>query len=134
MDRAESVALLLIAAAMISIPALLIPDSSGAGTHEQLFVVPCIFHWLTGLPCPMCGMTTSLAHMARGEVAGAFAAHVLGPALYVGSWLVGLRAGWGLALGVPAVPGWLRGRRCSQVALATIAAGWLVNLLRAIDG
>lgn len=54
------------------------PDPRGLGTHEQLFLLPCNFHTMTGLPCPFCGITTAFAHMARGEVAAAFMAQPMG--------------------------------------------------------
>ena len=31
--------------------------------------LPCTFKWLTGLPCPFCGVTRSLASLLRGELA-----------------------------------------------------------------
>ena len=48
------------------------PDSRGVGTHEQLGLLPCFTHALTGFPCPFCGMTTAVTHAARGEWAEAF--------------------------------------------------------------
>ncbi|MGE3821953.1 MAG: DUF2752 domain-containing protein, partial [Isosphaeraceae bacterium] len=35
------------------------PDPSGFGTHRQLGLPPCHFAWVTGKPCPTCGMTTA---------------------------------------------------------------------------
>lgn len=35
------------------------PDTHGFGTHRQLGLPPCTFLWMTGFPCPFCGMTTS---------------------------------------------------------------------------
>ncbi len=54
------------------------PDPRGLGTHEQLFLFPCNFHAMTGLPCPFCGMTTAFAHMAHGQVREAFMAQPMG--------------------------------------------------------
>ena len=54
------------------------PDSRGLGTHEQIFLLPCNFYAMTGLPCPFCGTTTSFAHMARGHVWDAFLAQPMG--------------------------------------------------------
>lgn len=54
------------------------PDPRGLGTHQQLFLLPCNFYALTGLPCPFCGTTTAFAYMARGEVRDAFLAQPMG--------------------------------------------------------
>lgn len=43
------------------------PSPRGFGTHEQLGLAPCSFDYLTGLPCPSCGMTTSFSHFVRGQ-------------------------------------------------------------------
>ncbi|GAB4335018.1 MAG: hypothetical protein Kow0099_07350 [Candidatus Abyssubacteria bacterium] len=61
----------------------LTPDPRGLGTHEQLFLMPCNFHTLTGLPCPFCGMTTAFALMARGEIARAFLVQPMGALSFV---------------------------------------------------
>ena len=47
---------------------LLTPDPSGMGTHRQLGLSGCAVLTLTGLPCPMCGMTTTFTHLAHLEV------------------------------------------------------------------
>jgi hypothetical protein len=50
-------------------------------THEQLGLPPCTFYYLTGLPCPSCGMTTSFAFLAHGDVANSVRANVAGTVL-----------------------------------------------------
>ena len=59
----------------------LTPISGGYGTHEQLGLPPCSFLARTGWPCPTCGLTTSVALMAHGQVAAAFGAHPFGVVL-----------------------------------------------------
>lgn len=44
------------------------PNPSGMGTHHALGLQPCQFLLRTGLPCPTCGMTTSVTHLAHGNV------------------------------------------------------------------
>ena len=61
----------------------LIPDASGMGTHVQLGLPPCGFLYLTSLPCPGCGLTTSFAHMARLQITSAAIAHPLGVPLFL---------------------------------------------------
>jgi hypothetical protein len=48
------------------------PDPRGFGTHEQLGMSPCHFLAFTGLPCPGCGVTTSVALAAHGSFAQSF--------------------------------------------------------------
>ena len=43
------------------------PDPSGVGTHKQLGLGGCSILLTTGVPCPMCGMTTTFSHMAHFE-------------------------------------------------------------------
>ncbi len=59
------------------------PDPSGLGTHRGLGLPPCLFLTLTGLPCPSCGLTTSLAWTMRGNLGAAFRAHPFGPILLI---------------------------------------------------
>ncbi|RJP71871.1 MAG: DUF2752 domain-containing protein [Candidatus Abyssobacteria bacterium SURF_17] len=54
------------------------PDPRGLGTHEQLFLPPCNFYAMTGLPCPFCGMTTAFSHMTHGHVREAFMTQPMG--------------------------------------------------------
>src|SRR5438105_1225691 len=46
----------------------LTPDAGGMGTHTQLGLAPCQWLARTGIPCPSCGMTTSLAWFVRGHL------------------------------------------------------------------
>jgi hypothetical protein len=59
-------------AALFAVSRWLQPDPSGHGTHLQLGLLPCTFFVLTGLPCPLCGATTSFALMADGRPVDAF--------------------------------------------------------------
>src|SRR5204863_10072293 len=43
------------------------PDPRGFGTHEQLGLPACKMMEWTGIPCPGCGVTTSLALFGRGR-------------------------------------------------------------------
>jgi hypothetical protein len=52
-------------AAILLIGRLLRPSAEGVGTHQQLGLPPCAFLHLTGIPCPSCGLTTSVAHAAH---------------------------------------------------------------------
>ena len=46
-------------------------------------IPPCLFHTLTGQPCPFCGGTRSFAAMAHGNVAAAARVFPIGPLLFL---------------------------------------------------
>jgi hypothetical protein len=39
----------------------------------------CGFRWITGLPCPLCGLTHALFALAQGHLAEALRLHALSP-------------------------------------------------------
>ena len=39
----------------------------------------CAFHWLTGRPCPFCGLTRAMFALAKGHVGEALRWHPLSP-------------------------------------------------------
>ncbi|MFN0106692.1 MAG: DUF2752 domain-containing protein [Bryobacteraceae bacterium] len=52
--------------------------------------IVCPFRLLTGLPCPLCGMTRGLAALLRGRWLDAISFHVLSPLVLAAllSWIV----------------------------------------------
>src|SRR5262249_35297509 len=64
-DRIQYLVVIGLAAALLLIARLLRPSAAGVGTHRQLGLPPCAFLHFTGIPCPSCGLTTSVAHAAR---------------------------------------------------------------------
>jgi len=76
------------------------PDPRGYGTHEQLGLPSCkVIEWW-GIPCPGCGVTTSVAWAARGSFLRSLATQPFG--LFV-ALAIPLAAVW-------AIQGHLRGR------------------------
>jgi Protein of unknown function (DUF2752) len=51
------------------------------GTHQQLGLPACAFYFWTGLPCPSCGMTTSFAFLAHGDLGNSVKANAAGTLL-----------------------------------------------------
>jgi hypothetical protein len=51
------------------------------GTHQQLGLQPCNFLFVTGMPCPSCGMSTSFALLVRGDVWNSLCANFVGTML-----------------------------------------------------
>jgi hypothetical protein len=58
------------------------PAAAGVGTHQQLGLPPCTFLFLTGFPCPFCGMTTSWTHAAHGQILSSIAVQPMGFVLF----------------------------------------------------
>ena len=54
------------------------PDPRGFGTHEQLGLSPCRMMEWTGVPCPGCGVTTSVVLTTQGQPLEAFLAQPFG--------------------------------------------------------
>lgn len=63
------------------IAACLHPSPDGYGSHTELGLAPCQFMQRTGLPCPSCGMTTSWAWFAHGNLRASFYVQPMGTVL-----------------------------------------------------
>lgn len=116
--------------ALLGLGRALRPDPRGWGTHEQLGFRSCypMSHW--NVPCPGCGVTTSVALVARGELGSALRAQPLGPLLVLAT-LGG--AGWALIghqrgrdLGDELAR--LRWRRVARLAALALALAWAFKL------
>lgn len=132
--RGESLVIALGAGLVLLVARLLTPDATGHGTHEHLFLLPCIFRWATGLPCPFCGMTTAFTLMADGQVLSAFESHVLGPVAYLATWGVLGGGITGLVGNRRPLHRWLFSQQGGRVLLFILLLGWAVNLGRALSG
>ena len=91
-------------------------------THMQLGLPPCGMVLLTGRPCPACGMTTSFALLAHGDVPNSLHANWVGTLLAL-FWMALIP--WGLA---SAIRGRLVGIRNGELAL-TISVGIVLTLM-----
>lgn len=99
---AEHVVLLAGATAALGLLALFAlfvkPDPRGFGTHEALGLPPCLPIELWNVPCPGCGVTTSVALAAHGHVGQSFANQPFGallalsvPFAFAWAWVLHLR-------------------------------------------
>lgn len=68
MTRMIGLVLALPSWSVLGIARWLDPDPAGFGTHRQLGLAGCTVMTFTGWPCPMCGMTTTFAHLAHGHL------------------------------------------------------------------
>jgi hypothetical protein len=94
--------------------------------------LPCPLRMLTGVPCPLCGMTTAATGLASGDLAGALAANpfvlLLAGFTLVLAVLMGTRAlGW-----VPPPAQWPDSRRRQSYwgVAGLAAASWAFQLHR----
>ncbi|MDG1480181.1 MAG: DUF2752 domain-containing protein [Myxococcota bacterium] len=104
------------------------------GTHRQLGLGGCAILTATGLPCPMCGMTTTFTHLAHFHLIDGTLNQPFGLFLFLGTVLA---AGVGLLdVLMPAarwrtVLGWIE-RRETAVAvflLVGMGLGWLYKVV-----
>lgn len=105
------------------------PDARGFGTHQQLGLPPCNFQEATHIPCPGCGLTTSFTNMAHGHVIDAFAAHLMGPPLFLITVAVAVGSPWALRTALP-LDRVLGHRATVTVLSATLALGLVTFAMR----
>jgi hypothetical protein len=99
--RAVLVAAGMLLLALLVTARMLTPDPRGFGTHQKLGLSPCTMQTVFRVRCPACGMTTSWAHLVRGDVVSSFRANSGGALLaltsmVIGPWFLvtGLRGCW----------------------------------------
>lgn len=104
------------------------------GTHRQLGLPPCMLDLVTGLPCPACGVTTSVALLAHGDVAAAWHTNwagavigLLGAAttLWLAACAAGLPVGrWSAEVTICALV--IAGAILATVRYVALVANWLL--------
>lgn len=82
-DRWPSIVVFAGCASVLGLARWLEPSVQGHGTHTQLGLPPCTFWSLTGVPCPLCGGTTTFSLMAHGHVLEAFVTQPFAALLFV---------------------------------------------------
>ena len=94
-------------------------------------IPPCIFHTLTGQPCPMCGATRSFVALAHGDVARSVYLYPLAPVLFL-AMLIGIGYGaWAMVTGkrVRLEMSLRTSQRIGLLVLLAFALNWLAKLL-----
>jgi hypothetical protein len=81
--RAINTLLFIGAGIVLGLSSGLEPDPLGVGTHTQLGLKGCIVLSQWGIPCPMCGMTTTFALMADFKWIAAIKNQPFGVLLYL---------------------------------------------------
>jgi hypothetical protein len=106
------------------------PDPRGFGTHEQLGLPACRMMDWTGIPCPGCGVTTSVALFVHGQFLASFHNQPFG---FLVALAIPLYAAWAIAshlLGRDLARDMqlLRIRTFVAGGFAAIALGWLYKI------
>lgn len=86
----------LVIASIVIALSFLMPTLQTRGAWLSL---PCLFHFVTGLPCLFCGLTRSFALTAHGRFGAAFELHLLGPLMFLGVCAVALYMAYSLVSG-----------------------------------
>lgn len=129
-DRIAPLLVMSGAATMLGVARWLTPSPTGVGTHEQLGLPACMFLKLTGIPCPSCGLTTSVAHAVRFEFAAAFAAQPFGLLVAAIAALLIPTTLW-MFVGCTTFDNSFSGRTARVVTyglVATYALGWMYKI------
>ncbi|MFT4540279.1 MAG: hypothetical protein ACI841_005038 [Planctomycetota bacterium] len=120
---------LAIGPALATLSLLTKPDARGFGTHEQLGLPACGLRALLEVPCPACGVTTSVVLATRGRVLESLANQPFGFLLaltLVALFVAALRSLWTGADMRPLIavrPGW----QISVAGLLVLVSwGWKV--------
>ena len=94
-------------------------------------IPPCIFHQVTGQPCPMCGATRSFVALAHGDIARSLDLYPLAPALFL-AMLIGIGYGaWAMITGkrVRLLMSLRTHQAIGLIILLAFALNWLAKLL-----
>lgn len=95
----------------------------------------CTFEWLTGYPCPFCGVTRAFWMMASGAWRAAWVFCPLGALVYLAAWVVFLWNAAGLLSGRVLIPqvvfSWVvRHRRLTgAIVLLVLLINWVYRLV-----
>lgn len=131
--RLVNILLLIGATTILGLARWLEPDPSGVGTHIQLGLEPCVFLSALGVPCPMCGMTTSFSLMMHLQPVRALLTQPFGVVLAILTIAIAITSGleaicprerWAL------LSTWLEGREVGLLGslLLLLIAGWAYKL------
>jgi uncharacterized protein DUF2752 len=107
--------------------------AAGAVAIARFVTLPaiplCAFKLWTGRPCPGCGMTRSIVHLAEGDVAGSFRLHPLGIVFAACGLLLAAGATVGAVRGEDPVWRWLqrRGGVAVFVLVGALLAVWVLR-------
>ncbi len=123
--------LMLATGSLLLVAAWLTPASDGHGTHTQMGLPPCGWVVSMGIPCPSCGMTTSFAHAADGDLLGALKAQPAGAVLALLSAMVFVLSVWVLCTGSAIGTFWVEriGKRFLLFGGLLFLGAWIYKII-----
>ncbi|MFY9615783.1 MAG: DUF2752 domain-containing protein [Candidatus Dormiibacterota bacterium] len=94
-------------------------------------IPPCIFHTITGQPCPFCGATRSFVWTAHGQLGAAFQVFPIGPIMFLALVAAVVYCGWAIATGkrLKLVVPWRLEQAFYISLLIILGLNWLSKLL-----
>lgn len=121
----------LAAGGILGIAAWLTPSTQGLGTHRQMGLPECGWITLMDMPCPSCGMTTSFAFAADGDLLSSFTTQPLGSLLAIATAMAFLVGAFVALTGsrVASMFSRLWGRWSGWVITGVILAAWIYKVL-----
>ena len=124
--------LVLLGIALVATARTLVPGPDGA-TLPGVWLPSCPLKTLAGLPCPLCGLTTAVAWLARGDLAEAVRNHVLSP--FVGIAVVaGIVYGFFVRIVAARSVAWnldpVTARNLKIAAAMLLLIAWILNLTK----
>lgn len=130
--RFRAMAVFAACTAVLGVASALKPDPRGFGTHQQLGLPPCISEEYLGIPCPLCGMTTSFTLMADARPVDAFHAQPAGAFFFVATVLIAAGAASTAITGH--MPGFLhpllKSRILTGVTIVVMLSAWAFKFLQ----
>ncbi|MFN0086379.1 MAG: DUF2752 domain-containing protein [Blastocatellia bacterium] len=130
-DRTNYLAALGLSTSVLLVARSLRPSPLGVGTHQQMGLPACPFLYLTGFPCPSCGLTTSFAHAAHLEFYAALLTQPIGLLTFLLTvasipmlmFLLARRVRWDDLIHSRAAA------RLMRVMIALYALGWIYKII-----
>ena len=116
--------------AILAVGLSLTARSKGDGTHTQLRLPACRMMVVDGVPCPTCGLTTSITAASHGDFGASARANVFGTFLFFAFILVG-SAGILQAVAGRDILGRIFRRRSwlfCGILITGVLAGWAIKL------
>jgi hypothetical protein len=102
-----------------------------------LFKWPCVFHAVSGLPCPLCGGTRAACAILHGDLKSALRLNVTALPALVTLVVVGFLCAWETLRGRP-LAGWSalmrRNARWLLLVIPLLLAWWILHLVTAVKG